>query len=230
MLGKVDTHIAVSNAVAADLHRQLNITKHKITVVPNSVGFDEPVPVAYPVERHLLLAPGTTNLALTLARLSDEKGLPYLIRAAVQCPNVTFLIAGVGPQLEQLEADARALGVDARVRFLGYRTDVQHLLSISDMFILPSLCEGLPLSVLEAMAAGKPVIASSLPAIEEAVVHGCTGLLVPPRDPSALARAITELASDSCLAYTLGFAASADVKARFSRQSMISSVSSVYLS
>ena len=128
-----------------------------------------------------------------VARLTHEKGIDRLIRAAptvvAKCPEVRFVIVGDGPERPLLEAEAGRLGVDAHFHFAGHRADVGELLPAFDLFVLPSLREGLPFAVLEAMSAGLPVVATRVGGVPEAVAEGVTGLLVPADDPDALADA-----------------------------------------
>ena len=127
-----------------------------------------------------------------------------------------------------LEAQARSLGVERRVRFLGHRDDISDLLADCDVFVLPSLYEGLPLSILEAMSAGKPVIATQIGGTDEAVIAGETGLLIPPADPAALAAAILTLLEDQPLAKRLASDGLARVEQEFSAIKMVQQVIDVY--
>jgi glycosyltransferase involved in cell wall biosynthesis len=165
---------------------------------------------------------------LTVARLESQKDHATLIEAVPRVPDARFVLVGEGGERRALESRARALGVSDRVRFLGLRGDIADLLAISDVFVLPSLYEGLPLSILEAMAAGKPVVASSIPGIDEVVVDGETGLLVPPRDPAALAASIRLLLTDSDLRVRLGDAGRERVHGTFSLERMVEGVVAVY--
>jgi glycosyltransferase involved in cell wall biosynthesis len=167
-------------------------------------------------------------IILTLARLDKQKGHPYLLRAAVQVPDALFLLAGDGPERAGLENLVQQLGIAGRVLFLGYRQDIADLLKICDMMVLPSLYEGLPLSILEAMAAGKPVIATNIGGTNEAVIDGQTGLLVPPADPPALAAAIRKLIENPLLAGKLAAAGKEQVQREFSVETMICRVTQVY--
>ena len=139
-----------------------------------------------------------------------------------------FVLAGTGPDRATLETLARALGVENRVLFLGYREDIPDLLANCDLFVLPSLYEGLPLSILEAMAAGKPVIASAIGGNNEVILHGENGLLVPKADPAALAAAIRAVLSDGALAGRLAEGGKSRVQRDFSVEAMVESVSQVY--
>jgi glycosyltransferase involved in cell wall biosynthesis len=137
-------------------------------------------------------------------------------------------VAGEGPERAALEAEARALGVGDRVSFLGFRPDTPSLLASADLFVLPSLIEGLPLSVLEAMAAGCPVVATAAGGTGEIVQDRVTGLLVPPADAEALAAAMQELLRDRPLAARLAGAGRDRVRREFSAAATARSVMSVY--
>jgi glycosyltransferase involved in cell wall biosynthesis len=120
------------------------------------------------------------------------------------------------------------LGLAERVRFLGHREDVPALLRSCDIFVLPSLFEGLPVAVLEAMGAGKPVVATAISGTDEAVVHGETGFLVAAGDPVGLAEAIRRLLADPSLALRFGMAGRARVERQFSSETMADRVSEMY--
>jgi len=133
----------------------------------------------------------------TAVVLSEQKGIGHLLEAAriVRAADrtVRFVIAGDGPLRTQLEEQARALGLGDTVRFLGYRRDVPELIAALDAYVLPSLWEGLPLALLEALASGKPILATTVGGNPEVVEDGVNGFLLPPRDPQAIARAILEV-------------------------------------
>jgi glycosyltransferase involved in cell wall biosynthesis len=173
---------------------------------------------------------GDRNVPLVLvpARLHEQKGHRYLLRAIVEIPGAHFALAGDGPERAALEAQAHDLGIEERVSFLGYRDDVGALLSACDLVVLPSLYEGLPVALLEAMAAQRPVIATRIGGTDELVASGRTGLLVEPRDPVALAVAIRSLLADPATARLLAERASVVVKTRFSAEAMCGRVSKVY--
>jgi glycosyltransferase involved in cell wall biosynthesis len=224
----VQRYIAVSHGVAAAFAEGWAVSEAKIRVIPNAVpigGFDDARDAGL---RRALSGGRERPIALTLARLDSQKGLPYLLRAAAELPAVQFVLAGEGGERPALEAEIRALGLEDRVRLLGHRHDAAALLGACDVFVLPSLFEGLPVSVLEAMAAGRPVVATAVVGTTEAVVDGVTGLLVPPRDPAALARAISRLLEDPELARRLGAAGRARVEERFSADAMAHRVSDLY--
>ncbi|HKQ33642.1 MAG TPA: glycosyltransferase, partial [Thermodesulfobacteriota bacterium] len=133
-----------------------------------------------------------------------------------------------GPERTGLEKEAEELRLSNRVIFLGQRNDVRELLLGCDLFVLPSLFEGLPLSVMEAMAAGKPVIASDIGGVNELIRDGETGYLVPPGDTHALARSINTLISDPALARRMALAGKTLVEKEFSADSMVAGVTDIY--
>jgi glycosyltransferase involved in cell wall biosynthesis len=167
-------------------------------------------------------------MVLTVARLEEQKGLEHLVEAAALIPDVVFVIAGEGSRRAPLEARAQALGVHDRLVFLGYRQDVPDLLACCTVFVLPSLFEGLPLAVLEAMGAGRPVVATRIGGTDEIITDGYTGLLVPPRDSVALARAIRRVLSDTDLARRLGKAGQRRALYEFSAERMAAQVTHIY--
>ena len=134
---------------------------------------------------------------LAVGRLREPKDFTTLVRAAARLEPgaVAVQIAGDGPDRPALEAEIARLAAGDRVELLGERADVPELLAAADVFVLPSLSEGMPISVLEAMAAGLPVVASDVGGVGELVRDGETGALVGAGDPAALADALARLAS-----------------------------------
>jgi glycosyltransferase involved in cell wall biosynthesis len=191
----VARHIAVSEHVRSRIEA-LGWPRAKIEVIRNAIDVDAFRRPPDPGARGHLLGGEHATLVLVPGRLDSQKGHRHLLQAATEVPEAVFALAGDGPLREDLTAMAANLGVADRVRFLGYRGDVADLLAACDLVVLPSLYEGLPLTVLEAMAASRPLIATDIPGTDEVVVHDENGLLVPPADPGALASAIRGLAGD----------------------------------
>ena len=224
----VDRYIAVSDEIKERLSQDLKVPESKIRVVRNGIStprFDNP---ANPALRATLGEGRERPIVSTPARLHSQKGHAYLLKAAVLVPDALFVLAGDGPERRTLEEMTQALGLKERVRFLGHRQDIPQLLASCDLFALPSLYEGLPLSVLEAMAAGKPVIATAIGGTDEAISDGVTGLLVPPANPEKLAAAISRLLSDRQLATTLATAAKTRVRREVPSHTMVRGVTDVY--
>jgi glycosyltransferase involved in cell wall biosynthesis len=167
-------------------------------------------------------------VVFTPARLHKQKGHAVLLKAATLVPNAMFVLAGDGPERQSLEALAQELGVASRVHFLGERADVPSLLARSDAFVLPSMYEGLPVSVLEAMAIGTPVVATAVGGTDEVVEHGVNGLLVPPGNPERLADEISRVIGNTSLAASLSEGGKRRVREYFSSQSMLGGVLDVY--
>jgi glycosyltransferase involved in cell wall biosynthesis len=224
----VDRYIAVSEAVAKQLQQTFLIPPHKIRVIHNSIPVDR-----YDCEINLALKADLNlgserPIVLMVARLDQQKGYPYLFEAISQMRDVILVIAGDGPEKASLEAQVNKLRLNDQVIFLGYRQDIPDLLACCDVFVLSSLYEGFPLSILEAMAAGKAVVATSVGGIPEAVLDGETGILVPPGDSLALARAIQEILSDPSLSQKMGAAGKARVKQEFSSITMVKRIAQIY--
>ena len=148
---------------------------------------------------------GTPRL-VTVGRLQAPKDALTLVRAlaAVQGSPFELLVVGDGPDRPSIEEEVRRLGLERAVELVGQRDDVPELLATADLFVLSSRSEGLPLSILEAMAAGLPVVASGVGGIPEVVVDGETGLLVPPGDPQRLAAAVEQLLVNASLRRRFG--------------------------
>lgn len=224
----MDRYIAVSRGVAKSLCDALGVKDRKLSVVPNGVPLDDYHSRPDPQLHAEMMGRSCKHIVLTSARFVEGKGHRYLIEAAAQVPEAVFVLAGDGPTRSEIEALASSLGVTDRVRFLGHREDIIELLSICDVFVLPSMFEGLPLTVLEAMAAGKPVIATAISGTDESIVHGESGLLVPPRNASALAVAIRTVLNDPFLAGKLAASGQERVREKFSVQNMVEGVVGIY--
>ena len=220
--------IAVSQAIATSVDDVLGWPPHKLEVIRNGVAVERFRQRPDPNLRRELAAGSDDFLFLTTARLDPQKGLDVLLRAARSVDGARFLIAGVGGERADLEREADELGVRERILFLGHRADVPALLAASDAFVLPSLFEGTPLSLLEAMAAGKPVVASAIPGTDELVVNDETGLLVPVRDADALAQALRRIVADPDLRARLGAAARRRAETAHSAGSSTQRVVDVY--
>jgi glycosyltransferase involved in cell wall biosynthesis len=150
---------------------------------------------------------------VTVANFREQKAYPQLIDVAQvvteRNPQVTFLFVGYGPLEAEMRARTERMGLSGRVRFLGHRADVTRLLAASDIFALASHFEGGPLAVMEAMAAGLPVVATSVGFVPDVIADGIEGLVVPPREPHLLAARIEELVADPGRRAKLGAAAAA---------------------
>ena len=174
----------------------------------------------------------TQFVITTVGRLSREKGHCFLLEAAQsildEYPDARFLIVGDGPLRSQLEQQAKSLGINTAVIFAGYQVDVAGFLGASDLFVLPSLREGTPNALLEAMALAKPVVVSRMGGVPEIVQDSETGLLVSPEDPKSMARAILALMRDRNRAAAMGQRARQFIEQNFNVQRLAREIVAVY--
>lgn len=213
-----DAVIACSNAVAA------SVISHRPEVIYAGIKV-EPVPGS------LAEYSGPLRLGV-LSRLTPIKNVAAVIHAAVRLRDLGITIqvniAGSGSSENSLRSIARELNVADRVCFLGWLEDTRELLSRWDLFVMPSLDEGFPLSALEAMAAALPVLASRVGGLPEIVVDGVTGYLIPPGDIEGLVRHIAELANDRVRLAKMGAAGRRRVQEEFTEEAMASHMASFY--
>ena len=168
----------------------------------------------------------------TVGALTEEKGHLYLLKAIPKVvqrfPEVVFLFVGDGRERPSLEITTSHLNIKDRVIFAGMRKDVPEILSILNVFVLPSLNEGLPMALLEAQAAQIPVVATRVGAIPDVLQGGVTGILVPPKDPQAIAEAITMILSNKKFASEIAQKGFERVRDNFSSEKMGSKYHSIY--
>jgi glycosyltransferase involved in cell wall biosynthesis len=175
--------------------------------------------------------PESAPLAGIIARLTEQKAHAHLFEAMAKTAGLEslhLLVVGDGHLRAQLETLSATIGLAGRIHFLGARRDLGNILGAIDMFVMPSLWEGLPLSMVLAMGGGLPVIATRVAGIPEVVQDGETGLLVPPADPQQLGGALTKLVHDPALRARLGAAARARVLPRFGVDGYLASVTALY--
>jgi glycosyltransferase involved in cell wall biosynthesis len=227
-IGLVDRVVAVSNNVRDFCVSHIGLPTEKLVVIHNGVELPRK-PMPSPQEaRSQLGLPTDEPLVGTVSRLEPVKGIAILIQALLHIDPIHLVIIGDGLERAALEALADDLGVNNRIHWAGHRRDVERLLPAFDLFVQPSLHEGLPNTVLEAMAAGLPVAATSVGGTPEVVVDGATGLLVSPRNPEALAQAITTLLRDSDLRRKMGRAGQERVARHFSVERMVQQTQDLY--
>ena len=208
-------------------------TPPKIVTIPNGVTEARPNPEISTTElRHRLGAQAGDLLLLTMSRLAADKGIEYFIEAAAMLMRTGFrfrvAIAGDGPVRAQLEQHARNLGVAQQVVFLGHRDDVSDLLAACDVVVLASLREGLSMTLLEAMAAGKPIIATSIGSQRELASQAEMARLVPPCDAPALCEAILQLSREPALMTHLATNARALFESCYTEDRMLNAYKELY--
>ncbi len=236
MLHRVISYRASRTIAISDHVRRFTVetgTAHPSRVLTIRYGYDAPAVLpTREASRAALGTPAEAFLVGAAGRLAAQKGHRHLIEAipalVPEIPNLQVVIVGEGPMRPVLERRARQLGVDRHVRFPGFHPDVQSFLCGLDVFVMPSLWEGFGLVLLEAMAAGQPIVASKVSAIPEVIEDGVTGLLVPPAEPSALAQAILTLWREPAFREKLGNAGRERLRERFSLDQMVDETERVY--
>lgn len=223
--------VGVSRPVADHLVHTLGLAPGSVTVVPNGIRPDPGQGEG--VRQELGIQPGEL-LLLAVGNLYPVKGHEVLLRALGRLAADTALppwrlaIAGRGEEEEGLRRLAADSGISNRVHLLGYRADVADLLAAADIFVLPSRSEGLPLALLEAMFAEKPVVASGVGGIPAALESGEEGLLVPPGDPEALAGALRGLLADPARRSAYAAAARRRAEGEFTVEAMVDAYERLY--
>jgi glycosyltransferase involved in cell wall biosynthesis len=199
---RVDGVVAISRTIR-DLLVSAGVAPRRIRLIHSGID-----PRRYDRQPDRPMGGADVTVVGCLARLEERKGHRFLLEAAACLKarglNLKYQIAGDGPSRAQLEQLTRQLGLRDEVRFLGFVADTAEFLTKIDMFVMPSLFEGLGVAALEAMAARRAVIATSAGGLAESVVDGITGILVPPGEPTALAEAIAKLVRAPSLAAEMG--------------------------
>jgi glycosyltransferase involved in cell wall biosynthesis len=227
----VARHVCVSEDVAAFSAARGRLPVSKICVIPNGIDAAK-VAEAAPADLTQFGIPAGSRTLLFVGRLDPQKG-PFVLMAAVRelCPrhaDLQALIVGDGPLRNTLQAWVAKENLASRVHFAGRRNDVPSLLRAADLFVLPSLWEGLPNVVLEAMAAGTPIVASRVEGISDLLVDDRTGLIVPPNSAGDLAEAIDRLLADQEHARKMGYSAQHFVRERFTWDHVIAQYEQLY--
>ena len=227
-----DEVVAVSRDLRQTLLDKAKAPPGKVRVLYNGIDGKRFVQKDPGKVRRELGIPDTDFVVGTAVVLSEQKGIGYLLEAAKEVlarePAIRFVVAGDGPKREELVRAARAAGLDGRVAFLGYRRDVPDLISSYDVYVLPSLWEGLPLALLEAMAIGKPILCTSVGGNPEIVEDGANGYVVPPRDSRALADRILRLYRDRARAGELRARNVKKFQEQFSLEAMVDAHARLY--
>ncbi|HUN62528.1 MAG TPA: glycosyltransferase [Candidatus Sulfotelmatobacter sp.] len=226
--------VIVNSAAVKDMvqHRFL-VPAARIHLVHNGIDFERFSSAHADRKQILPMLEGPEKLFLTVANMhSAVKGHFELIDAAKSVvashPEARFVLVGDGTERENIENSAKQTAVHSFFLFLGQRHDIPDLLSCCDVFVLPSRAEGLPNSILEAMAAGLPVVATSVGGIPEIIEDQITGILVPPQDPDALAGALLKMLGNHGLAGEIATAGRRRARERFSFERAVAELRSIY--
>jgi glycosyltransferase involved in cell wall biosynthesis len=195
--------VAVSRSVKEFCVAKRRIDPDRISVIYNGVPLDQFVPLApeaAAAHRRALGVPEGTKIVGFVGRLHEQKGVEFLVKAVPKVleahPNTRFVIVGDGALWDELHAMAGELGIAENVLFTGFREDVRAILSTFDIIVIPSLYEGTPLTVFEAMALCNPIVATPVDGLGEVLADQRTALLIPPRDAAAVADAVSRLLAD----------------------------------
>jgi glycosyltransferase involved in cell wall biosynthesis len=225
--------IACCQAVSDFYQRQVRVSPEKLAVILNAVRYDEflPLPGTGTSRAALGLDPDALTIGV-IGRLTRQKGHDVLLQAvktlSTSYPQLQVVIAGQGEARPDLEALARELAVDRNVHFVGVRRDREHFYGSLDAFVLPSRWEGLSLALAEAVGAGIPTVATDVGGNSEVIRSGCSGLLVPPEDPIALASALDSLLSDADLRRRFSECGAAEVRPRFGIEHHVEQLEGLY--
>jgi glycosyltransferase involved in cell wall biosynthesis len=223
--------VAIGEAVAESVRRVYAVTPRRTISNGITVRDYAPPPAAREELRAALGVPPDAPVVLGTARFEPQKNVGALVDAVgaprLREAGVHLLLAGEGVLRGELGRQVAALGLGARVHFLGQRDDVARLLAAADVFALTSSWEGQPLSVMEAMAAGKPVVATAVGCVPELVPEG-TGRLVAPGDGAALERALLELVTDLETARAMGARAERTARERYDAAAMVAAYETLY--
>ena len=231
-LAKWTDRVVGNSHAVVDFYRKVGVPENKLGMIYSGVA-EEPLPqVDATAVRAEFGWSAEVPLIVFIGRLMAQKAVADLV-AAIDIlqhvrPDAKTLIIGGGPLRDELIETAHKFDLDDKVRFVGHREDAQRLLAAADLLVLPSLYEGLPNVVLEAMRLGKPVVATAAPGTTEVVVDGETGLLVPLQNPTELARGIRKVLADNELAKRLGEAGRERVAREFGVQTMIDRFAELY--
>jgi glycosyltransferase involved in cell wall biosynthesis len=231
VVGRMSTVVlAVSEWDRRQLIEREGLRPELIRVFPNAIP---PPPAGDAARLDALGAPPGTPVIGAVGRLFEEKGYDYLIRAVALLKQrgqpLHCLIAGIGPEEQRLRRLIGELGVAEEIRLIGHRDDVLDVVRALDVAVLPSRREGSPLALVEYMALGRPIVATAVGGVPELIEDGVHGLLVPARNPSALADAIERLLDDRVLAARLGQAAQERQRAEHDLDTLVTRLESLYV-
>ena len=226
--------IALTNKERDD-HVLFRITdEDKFVVIPSGVELNKFRELPFNEKQNLkkeLGIPENSLIVGTAGRLVPVKGPEFLVKASKyiisKYPDTYFMFTGDGPLEQDLKRKALEMGISDNIIFLGWRDDLAKIISIYDVFVLPSLNEGMGRVLVEAMALGKPIVASNIGGIPDLVIHGKNGFLVPPKNPKELAKYIQILLEDEKKREKMGLAGK-EMSLNFSAENMVEKIEKLY--
>lgn len=226
--------VGVSKPTSRDLITYERISPRKVVTVLNGIdGSNFSVTVDKQKKRRELGITGEGPVIGLGVRLSEEKGVAYLLRAMPEIikryPDINLVIAGKGASEKDLKREAADLGIEKNTLFIGPRLDMPEVLKILDLYVLPSLREGLPTILLEAMAAGCPIVATDVGGNHMAITHGESGSLVESKNPGALAAEIVRVLGDEQLRNSYARRGLELFRSKFTAQEMTAQYEKLYL-
>lgn len=231
---RADRLVAVSEAQRSAIIRWHRVAARRIEVVPNGV---RPMPRRLDATgvaelRRVLGIAEDKRIVGTVAVMTEQKGIGHLLDAAARIakvsPDVHFLIVGGGPREQEYRELSQSMGLAGVVTFAGWRDDVGDLLQLMDIYVMSSLWEAMPLALLEAMSAGRPIVATDVSDNAIILDDGRSGLIVPPADPGSLAGAIGRLLGDAALANQMGVNAASRLREHYSVELMLRRYGQIY--
>ena len=228
--------VVVSELLRDEICTWFGLTPERVITIANGVDtarFQRDGPISTGRRCARALVGGDYPMITNVARLVPQKAQHFLIEAAqivlATAPDVRFVLLGDGPLRPELEAQAAALGISDKVIFAGFRPDVADVLAASDVFVLSSLWEGMPVALLEAMAAGCTAVSTDVGGVAQVLQDGVTGLLVPPSDPEALAAALLRCVTDPAYARQLAATGQAWTTQEYGMRAWVQKWETLYL-
>jgi glycosyltransferase involved in cell wall biosynthesis len=234
LVGYIDCFVNISDAIANDLIKVLKVSQSKVHHIPNGINvlkFSPPSHKNRQAIRQQIGLPSDSNIVLFAGRLEPTKRVELLLRAWQRIPknhNAILLIAGNGKMESELKTLCRKLNIEHRVRFHGISSEIHLVMQAADLFVLPSLTEGMPNVLLEALATGLPVIVTKMPAYTGFIKHLQNGYLFEDKGPEPLASAINHLLQNKDLAKQLGSTGRITVEQRYNLTAVTSRYVQLY--
>ncbi|CAG1003993.1 N-acetyl-alpha-D-glucosaminyl L-malate synthase [Methanosarcinales archaeon] len=235
LYAKLEMSITVSNKNKESLMKNYKLPKNKIKVIYNCIDIEHITNYNRDIARELkkqFLISDSAIVFGTIGRLSPQKGHEYLINASKivikEIPQSLFLFVGKGENKDQLIQKINDYNLSEYYRLVGYQENLSDIFTLIDIFVLPSISEGFPFVILEAMAANKPVIATNVGGIPEIITNNINGILVESRDPDALAKAMIMLAKDTKKRNHIAEMGCKKIRENFSLEKMILATKEIY--